>query len=101
VKKALAVILLVVVALGIAGCAPGPNSLVNTNSEKGFVPGFWYGLWNGIISPVTFIISLFNSKVEIYEVHNNGDWYNFGFMLGISAIFGGGGGRVARRRRDR
>ena len=27
---------------------------------------------NGAISPVTFIISLFNSKVQMYEVHNNG-----------------------------
>ena len=100
-KKALALILVAVVLISIAGCAPGPNNYVNTNNDKGFVPGFLYGLWNGIISPVTFIISLFNSKVQLYEVHNNGGWYNFGFILGVSVAFGGSAGGVARRRRDR
>ncbi|HUI70556.1 MAG TPA: hypothetical protein VL354_08520 [Spirochaetia bacterium] len=100
-KKAFAVLVIAIVALSIMSCAPGPNGYVNTKSEKGFVPGFWYGLWNGIISPVTFIISLFNANVQMYEVHNNGGWYNFGFILGISMIFGGGAGSTARRRRSR
>jgi hypothetical protein len=26
----------------------------------------------------------------IYEVLNNGGWYNFGFMVGVSAFFSGG-----------
>jgi hypothetical protein len=30
--------------------------------------GFWLGLWHGIICPVTFLISLFNDNVNIYEV---------------------------------
>jgi hypothetical protein len=100
-KKALVVVLMIIVVLSIAGCAPGPNSFINTNSDKGYVPGFWYGLWNGATSPVTFIISLFNSKVQMYEVHNNGGWYNFGFILGISVAFGGSAGGAARRRRNR
>jgi len=83
----------------LAGCAPGPNALVNTAAASGGVAGFWLGLWNGIISPITFIISLFNSHVQIYEVHNNGGWYNFGFLLGISIIFGGGGASTRRSRR--
>jgi hypothetical protein len=89
----------VLVLLALASCAPGPNSFVNTPSEKGYVPGFWYGLWNGIISPVTFVISLFNNKVQMYEVHNNGGWYNFGFILGVSIIFGGSAGGTASRRK--
>jgi len=34
-------------------------------------------------------------------VHNNGGWYDFGFMIGVSAFFGGGagGGGAARKRR--
>ena len=89
----------VIVLIGLlAGCAPGPNTLANTPVAGGSVAGFWMGLWNGIISPVTFIISLFNSRVQIYEVHNNGGWYNFGFLLGISIIFGGGGASTRRRR---
>jgi hypothetical protein len=29
-----------------------------------------------------------NDNVNIYEVHNNGNWYNFGFMFGLSIVFG-------------
>ena len=51
--------------------------------------GFWMGLWHGFISLVTFIISLFNDNVAIYEANNNGGWYNFGFILGIAIFYGG------------
>lgn len=85
----------------LAGCAPGPNEMRGTAGDSGVVAGFWRGLWNGIISPVTFIISLFTPKVQMYDVHNNGGWYNFGFILGISIVFGGSaGGAGARRRRQ-
>jgi hypothetical protein len=52
--------------------------------------GFWMGLWHGLISLVTFIISLFNSEVTIYEVNNTGWPYNLGFILGVMIFFGGG-----------
>ncbi|MDX9892316.1 MAG: hypothetical protein RBS29_07475 [Bacteroidales bacterium] len=61
--------------------------------------GFWNGLWHGIITPVTFIVSLFKERVAIYAVNNNGGWYDFGFMLGISIIFGGPCGAASRRKR--
>ena len=85
--------LLSLVILGIlllAGCAPGGNPTVDVVDNEGNSAGFWRGLWNGIISPVTFVISLFTDNVNIYEVYNNGNWYDFGFMFGISIIFGGG-----------
>jgi len=47
--------------------------------------GFLGGLWHGIIAPITFIVSLFVDGVSIYESHNNGRWYEFGFLLGICA----------------
>jgi hypothetical protein len=81
-----------------AGCAPGANNLANTPDEQGNIAGFWQGLWHGIIAPVTFIISLFSANVHMYEVHNNGGWYNFGFLLGMMIILGGGGGGAAARR---
>ena len=86
----------------LAGCAPGINEEIGKPSAQGVVSGFWRGLWNGIIAPVTLIISLFNPKVQMYEVHNNGGWYNFGFLLGLIIIFGGGarGSAYGRRRRD-
>jgi hypothetical protein len=94
-------LLLCLVLVVLAGCAPGINELSNIPSHTGVVAGFWRGLWNGIIAPVTFIISLFNHNVQMYDVHNNGGWYNLGFFLGITTLFGGGaGGARARRRRD-
>ena len=72
--------------------APGPNKLTDTESERGDVAGFWRGVWHGFTAPVTFVISLFNKNVRVYEVHNNGAWYDFGFLFGLMMIFGGGGG---------
>ena len=93
-------VLLVASLLLLAGCAAGPNPAIGKPSEGGTVAGFWLGLWHGFISPVTFIISLFSKAVNLYEVHNNGNWYNFGFILGVSIIFGGGGaGSRGRYRR--
>ncbi len=51
--------------------------------------GFWVGLWHGLIMPIVFLVSLFNPGVGIYETNNRGNWYNFGFVLGASASFGG------------
>lgn len=94
--RVLAVVALVLV---LAACAPGTNELANEPREDLEVAGFWRGLWHGIIAPVTFIISLFNDSVSMYEVHNNGGWYNFGFLLGMMMVFGGSGGGAASSRR--
>jgi hypothetical protein len=92
---------LLAAVLAVSSCAPGPNELQGSASTTGVVAGFWRGLWNGIIAPITFIISLFTRSVQVYDVHNNGGWYNFGFILGLMMIFGGGaGGARGRRRRD-
>lgn len=48
--------------------------------------GFWYGLWHGVIAPISWLISLFDSSVSIYAIYNNGGWYDFGFMLGIGGL---------------
>ncbi|MDX6291150.1 MAG: hypothetical protein QOH50_225 [Kribbellaceae bacterium] len=50
-----------------------------------------------MICPIAFLVSLFNDHANIYEVHNNGNWYNFGFILGILIAASGGGG-ISRRR---
>jgi len=44
-----------------------------------------------MIAFFTFIISLFTDSVSVYEVHNNGGWYDFGFLLGAGVFFGGSG----------
>ncbi len=78
------------VVLVLAACAPGPNDAERTPSAKGKVAGFWLGLWHGLISPVTFVVSIFSRNVRLYEVHNNGGWYNFGFVLGAGLFLSGG-----------
>ena len=90
-RKFIIIGLLVLIVIALIGCAAGPNNLTNVPPEGGQVAGFWLGLWHGAIAPITFVISLFNSAVTMYEVHNNGGWYNFGFLLGLSIIWGGGG----------
>jgi hypothetical protein len=49
--------------------------------------GFLGGFWHGFIAPITFVVSLFMSGVSIYETNNNGCWYEFGFLLGVSVHF--------------
>lgn len=64
-------------------------------------PGFWQGLWHGLIFPIAWIASLFIDKIAVYAVPNDGGWYNFGFFLGI-VVFGvgaRGGHRIVVQRR--
>ena len=82
-KKAFFLCLVVIVALFMVGCAAGPNSARGIADSGGNVAGFWLGLWHGVILGITFIISLFTNNVQIYEIHNNGGWYNFGFLFGM------------------
>jgi len=67
----------------------GPESKYSVPGAEpaGFLAGFWHGL----ICPFTFIGSLFSPGVGMYEVNNNGRWYDFGFLLGASSSLGGGG----------
>jgi hypothetical protein len=93
---------MVATVLVLAACAAGPNPVVQADQPD--AAGFWLGLWQGLISPIAFVISLFNDEVTIYEVNNNGNWYDFGFMLGVALVFSGpaGSGRaVPRRARSR
>jgi len=97
--RKVALVAIVVLVLLVA-CVPGPNPEVGTAQQGEKVAGFWRGLWQGIIAPVTFFISLFTDDVSVYEVHNKGNWYDFGFVLGAGILFGGGflGSRKKRYR---
>jgi hypothetical protein len=93
------------IAVGVAallllsGCVglAGPDNVADLNTTH--LSGFWAGLWQGLVLPISFIISLFTDKVSIYDVHNNGNWYDFGFVLGALVLPGGFGGSGRRRRR--
>ena len=84
------IIFLLVWTLFAASCAPGPNDLEKKANEEGKIAGFWYGIWHGLISPITFIISIFTKSFRFYEVHNSGSWYNFGFVIGAGLFLSGG-----------
>jgi hypothetical protein len=96
-KRLLLVFIAILAMLLLAGCAAGTNPTVDIPDVDGKSAGFWSGLWHGVISPVTFFISLFSDNVNIYEVYNSGNWYDFGFMFGVSIIVGGSG-RAAKRK---
>lgn len=99
-KSSFTVLLLVLFVLSIlAGCAPGPNLSKGLATEHGRVAGFWLGLWQGFIAPFVFVVSLFKAGLNIYEVHNNGAWYNLGYLFGLACFFGSSGNRAGRRRR--
>jgi len=92
-------------ALSLAACAAGPYPAAAVPTAE--LPGFWLGLWHGLITPVTFVVSLFTDDVNIYAVPNNGNWYDFGYVLGVMVAFSGpanqvsAAGRRGRSRADR
>ena len=97
-KKLVYLICVLLVILFVGGCTAGPNDWVDTPDEEGEIAGFWQGLWQGFIAPFTFLVSLFSDAIHVYEVHNNGNWYNFGFVIGAVFLIGGShGARSARR----
>jgi hypothetical protein len=98
-KTSFTVLVLFLLLLSIlAGCAPGPNPSKKMASEQGEIAGFWLGLWQGFIAPVVFVASLFRGDLNVYEVHNTGPSYNFGYLFGLACFFGGGRNRASQRR---
>ena len=89
-RRSRLILLLVLGALLIAACTAGVNPELDTAAPDGDVAGFFMGAWHGFIAPITFFISLFTDNVNIYDVHNNGNWYDFGFVLGAGLLFSGG-----------
>jgi hypothetical protein len=88
---------LLLAALVLTACTAGPNTAVDAAAAS----GFWWGLWHGLISPITFVVSLFTDAVNVYEVHNTGNWYDFGFIAGVSVAFSGpAASRRSPRRRS-
>jgi hypothetical protein len=93
-RRALAFLAGLGILLLLSSCAAGPNPAVGSGEDPA---GFWLGLWHGIILPVTFVISLFTDTVSVYEAVNDGNWYDFGFFLGVLIALGGGGSQARRR----
>lgn len=89
-KKACSAAVIFLMVVFLSACLAGPNPMEKKADDEGKVAGFWKGLWHGFLAPVTFIISIFTSKVRFYEVHNSGFGYNFGFVLAAGLFLSGG-----------
>ena len=95
-KCILSIAMLIGVMVFMAGCVPGGGSNNAFNTA-----GFFMGVWHGWIAPVSLIMSIFNSNYSIYEVYNNGFWYDLGYYAAIISGFGGLSlARKKSRRRD-
>lgn len=68
----------------LIGCFPGGGSSMPDDPA-----GFFSGIWHGWIAPISLIYGLFNDSISVYEIHNTGWWYDFGFYMAIISGFGG------------
>jgi hypothetical protein len=86
------------ILLMASACAP----VVSIEACVSEVPyGFGYGVLHGLIAPFVFIIGLFRDDLAIYAVNNTGTWYDFGFLIGATIIFGGSGKHSSRNRANK
>ena len=67
----------------LSACATIPPSVEGAR-------GFFWGLFDGAVAPISFVISWFSDTVGIYGYPNSGGWYDFGFLLGVTCWAGGG-----------
>jgi hypothetical protein len=68
-----------------------------TREVSGAPANFWWGLWQGLIIILSFIASWFDNKIVLYQVNNNGFWYNLGYIIALCFSVGG----IARGARPR
>lgn len=73
--------LVLLVAILTTSCADVAQ--VQFPNPKDHMYGFWGGTWHGMIMMPSFIGSLFSDNIAVYAVHNNGAWYDFGFVGGF------------------
>lgn len=77
-------LLLGATVLMLAACAGQPDPTWRSGA-----PGFFSGLWHGLVAPFALIAHIFAHEIRIYAFPNNGGWYDFGFIIGIMAWGGG------------
>lgn len=83
-RNLLLIITLVIGSLFLAGCFPVDGGRPGDDRD-----GFFMGIWHGWIAPVSIVLGIFDSQIRVYEVHNTGWWYDFGYYMAIISGFGG------------
>jgi predicted small secreted protein len=100
-KMFVIVCLIVLVSITLAACGTANPMKGVALGNTGKVYGFLNGLWDGFTALFAFIGNLLlGGHWGIYQVHNNGNWYDFGYLIGVSAFFGGSAGSAASSRRS-
>jgi hypothetical protein len=66
-----------VLVLLIAGCG-----FATTGFSANETPGFFLGVWHGLLAPWTLILRLF-LDIKMYAFPNSGWFYDLGFLIGI------------------
>lgn len=56
-----------------------PNDGKHSNENPA---GFFWGLWHGLIALISLIWGIF-TDIRVYELHNTGGWYDFGFCITV------------------
>jgi len=87
-KRKLVILALGVVLIALSACAERPMGHAGD-------PAFIRGLIDGLLAPISFVLSLFSDTIRMYAFPNIGRWYDFGFLLGLS-VWGGGAHTVTR-----
>ena len=49
-------------------------------------PGFFAGIWHGLLAPYTLVIRFF-LDIHMYAVPNSGWLYDCGFLIGVAGSF--------------
>lgn len=92
-KTIFLIIVASILLMAFTSCMPNPDQELTRAPS-----GFFKGVWHGWIAPISLIFGFFNDSTRIYDPHNTGWWYDFGFYMAV--ISGFGGLSLARRNRD-
>jgi hypothetical protein len=67
----------VLMILLITGCG-----FATTGYAPVEVPGFFDGIWHGLLAPWTLILRIF-MDIKMYAFPNSGWFYDLGFLIGV------------------
>lgn len=61
----------------VAGCG-----FATTGYLPAEVPGFFQGIWHGLLAPWTLVLRIF-LDIKMYAFPNSGWFYDLGFLIGV------------------
>ena len=73
------IVALLILAVTLIGCGFAGSQPAASYEP----PGFFAGIWHGLIAPYTLIIRAF-LDIKMYAVPNSGWLYDCGFLIGVA-----------------